>query len=104
MENLNREQFSSRVRQYIVHKKVLAKFSDHYDKAEVAKSMRSVYDLAKMVSRNCIDYNMAKICYMVRLNEQHLRNILPRPEHVHYKRQLEKLEVLLTIAKNYKPQ
>lgn len=101
MENLTKEKYAARVRQYIVHKKVLAKHCAKYNQADVAKSMRSVYDLAVMVSRQCLDYNMKRICIMVRINESHLRNILPNSQHAHYKTQLEKLEELLTIAKQH---
>jgi hypothetical protein len=100
-KQLDKKQFAIKIRLFINHKRVLEKYSKHYKKYEVAKSMRECYRLFQLVKRNCLEYSMESLCKMVIQNEQHLRNIMPNANNSSFETQQKKLELIITTAKTF---
>ena len=102
MEQLHKQPFPIKVRLWLNHKVVLSFKSPHYQNATIQESLKKCQEIVKLVRTNCGGYNSVAICKMIRVNEQHLRNILPNPNNSSFEKSLLKLEEILTYAKSYK--
>ena len=96
---IDKKEISRDLKKYIAHKRQLAVVCAYYKQSPRAESLSKVWDLYKMVQNDCEFFPLVKLLEMVRINELHLRNILPVMENTSYKGELEKLERILTIAK-----
>lgn len=96
---IDKKVYARDLRKWIQHKKQLAIVCAYYKEQPRLTSMSKVWDLYKMVQDDCERFPLVKLLEMVRINEQHLRNILPVMENASYKGELEKLERMLFIAK-----
>lgn len=97
---MTKKEYASELRKYLMHKRQLARVTDYYKMGLRAVSMARVWDLYVMVKADCDGYGMEKLKEMVRVNEVHLRNILPIKGNSSYEGQVKKLEELLIIAKS----
>jgi len=101
---ITKQRFAAMVRIWINHKKAIAEHSEssHYKNAVILKSFSKINDLLKLAKRDCNEYNLSDLCKMIVINESDLRNILPAMRNASYKTQVEKLEFILTTAKQFK--
>jgi len=99
---MTKKEFTRKVLYWLAHKKALSNKSEHYKKPHVIISMGKLYDIYKLVSKDCSNFSMPLICSMIRMNEEHMRNVLPVMTNPSYTGELEKLETILTIANSYK--
>lgn len=97
----SKQEYAIMLRLFINHKRVLEKYSSHYKKPEVAKSMRKCYNIYLMVKDSCNTTHLNDLCKHVIINEADLRNILPAANNTSYQKQSEKLQNIINIAKSY---
>lgn len=102
MQQPTKQEFTVKVRLWLNHKRVMSSKSEHYKKPQVIISLGKVHDLVKMVRKDCTNFTMPQICQLIRIHQEHLYNILPNMNNRSYKGELEKLNMIITIANSYK--
>lgn len=101
MAQLHNQPFPIKVRLWLNHKVVLSYHSPHYQNQIIQESLKKCQAIVKMVRANCGGYNIGAICNLIRVNEEHLKNILPNPNNPSYEKAVNKLNEILTYAKQY---
>ncbi len=102
MTSLTKKEYAAELRKWIGHKRKLMVLPGYTSNAKWQVSMGKIWDLYRACMAECDAVNMNALMGLVRINEEHLRNILPMQMNASYESSLKKLEELLTIAKNYK--
>ncbi len=99
---VNKKELADAMRKWLNHTRIVIDKSKgpYYKQGHILESVTRTYDLYTMVKRNCNEYSLKKLQELIRMNEKHLRNILPCETNASYESSLNNLEMILAMAKN----
>ena len=94
--------YVAQIKRYMHHKNVLANNSKYYKALPVAESLRRCNMALTAALANCNGISIESICQLVKVNKQHLRNILPAKLNPSYSSSTQNIERIIHFAETYK--
>lgn len=96
-----KNKYVAEIRRYLQHKQVLSGISGYYKRANIAHSLATCNQAFTNVVNDASAYSLKKVCELVIINKEHLRNILPIQNNKSYANCLARINYIESYAKQF---